>query len=160
VPRVESAPDRHRLDAVCSPGADPAWQVSVFSAAPRTSKGTSLAGSLPVGEHESTGKPLYSTLDNGPRFARVLATFVADLPAMAAEIERHAGASDLDRVAKLAHRMKGSAGGYGFPDIMELATALEGDARAGDVVLVARGVESLRTLCARARAGAEEATLS
>jgi HPt (histidine-containing phosphotransfer) domain-containing protein len=111
-----------------------------------------------VDEHHPTRAPLYSTLDKGRRFAGVLAAFVADLPTMAAEIERHAGASELDRVAKLAHRMKGSAGGYGFPDIMELAAALERDARAGDLALVVRGVESLRTLCARARAGTEESS--
>ena len=113
-----------------------------------------------VDANSATCAPLYSTLEKRSRFAPVLARFVGDLPAMAAEIERHADASELDRVAKLAHRMKGSAGGYGFPDIMDLAAALERDARMGDVALVARGVESLRILCARARVGAEESTRS
>jgi HPt (histidine-containing phosphotransfer) domain-containing protein len=100
--------------------------------------------------------PLYSTLEKGPRFARALAMFVADLPAMAEEIARLAGASEFDRVTKLAHRMKSSAGGYGFPDIMQIAAALERDASAGDVALVATEVESLRVLCARARTGGQD----
>jgi len=103
--------------------------------------------------------PLRSSLRKGPRFAQIIAQFVTALPRMAEEIRAHADAGELDRVARLAHRLKGSAGGYGFPDIVQVAATLERDARHDDAAQVARGSAALLVLCERARVGAEEATL-
>lgn len=96
--------------------------------------------------------PLRSTLRKGPRFAPILAAYVAELPAMASAVRDRAVAGDLEGVAKLAHCMKGSAGGYGFPAIMDVAAAIERDARAGDAARVTPAVDALCALCARARA--------
>ncbi len=59
-------------------------------------------------------------------------------------------AGALDPARRLAHRLKGSAGGFGFPDIMRTAAALEASARAGDAAGAAALVVELQALCDRA----------
>ena len=100
--------------------------------------------------------PLRSTLCKGQRYDRIIAAFVADLPGMAADVERLANDGDLERVVKLAHRLKGSAGGYGFAPIMDAAAALEHHARAGDAPRAVQSARALRELCDRAEAITDE----
>lgn len=98
--------------------------------------------------------PIYSSLRNRPALASVVREFAMALPDMAEELRRFATSGDLERVRKLAHRMKGSTGGYGFDEIMRAAGALETSAAAGDAAAVTAAVPAIRALCDRARAGA------
>ena len=98
--------------------------------------------------------PIYSTLRTRPTLAPLAREFAAALPALAAEIARHATSGKLELVRKLAHRLKGSAGGYGFPDIARTAADVEVAAGATDEARVAHGAEQLAALCDRALAGA------
>jgi HPt (histidine-containing phosphotransfer) domain-containing protein len=54
----------------------------------------------------------------------------------------------------LAHRLKGAAGSYGFPEITKQAGQLERAVRQGEgVEILTTELDSLETLCARARNG-------
>ena len=100
-------------------------------------------------------EPLFSTLRMRPALAPLTREFALALPEVAADLESSLAADQIEVVRKLAHRLKGSAGGYGFPEIMQVATALEASARAGDRAACAESSRKLARLCERARAGAE-----
>ncbi len=60
-----------------------------------------------------------------PIVSKILASFVADLPAHVAEMERHLAEAQLSDLRRSVHRLRGSGGGYGFPRITQLATRAE-----------------------------------
>jgi CheY-like chemotaxis protein len=52
-------------------------------------------------------------------------------------------AADFDSIAKLAHKMKGTGAGYGFPRLTELGAELERAAHSSDSAAIAASVEEL-----------------
>jgi HPt (histidine-containing phosphotransfer) domain-containing protein len=97
------------------------------------------------------------SFENRPTLAAIARDFIAALPGLAAEIGVHAAAGALEPARRLAHRLKGSAGGYGFPAIMRTAAAVEASARCGDVARVRELAIELQALCDRAANGEETA---
>ncbi len=82
--------------------------------------------------------------------------FVSELPDRIAAIEGAIAEQDLATLATLAHQLKGSAGGFGFPSITEAAKALESSAKAGaELEMLAKQTCALAELCGRASAVAE-----
>ena len=84
--------------------------------------------------------------------------FIEELPSRIAAFERAVDEHDLATLATLAHQLKGSAGGYGFPAITETAKRIEAAAMSrGDLEMLAEQTRALTDLCRRARAVAEPA---
>jgi len=105
---------------------------------------------------EAAPPPIVSTLEVGPEVVGLITEFVTGLPERAAALERSLASDDLDGVADLAHRLKGSAAGYGFPSIMSAAANLEASARSGAAIWQVAGcVQAVVALCRRARAPRE-----
>ena len=99
--------------------------------------------------------PLRSTLAR-PALADLVRDFAYALPELAAAIADRTCALDLERARSLAHRLKGSAAGYGYPDIRDAAAAIEASAAARDHEATAAAIAPLRALCARARRAVED----
>ena len=94
--------------------------------------------------------PLVSTLPlNIPRFAAVVSTFVdrlhQELPTMTKAYEE----GDLERLAQLAHWLKGSGGTVGFPAFTEVATQLETQAKEDELDQIAESLDELQALAKR-----------
>jgi CheY-like chemotaxis protein len=75
--------------------------------------------------------------------------FVAGLPSQAKRLDDAHTANDRETVRRLAHQLKGAAGGYGFPTITAAAAVLEERAREGSSL--AQAVADVTDLCRRAR---------
>jgi HPt (histidine-containing phosphotransfer) domain-containing protein len=76
--------------------------------------------------------------------ARLLVRFVSKLPERVARIEYLARENDLENLRQAVHQLRGAAGGYGFPQITELAGRAENSIRKGDPVeTVKKEVDSL-----------------
>ncbi len=73
---------------------------------------------------------LYSELRDDPDFAELVESFVAGLPAKVTRIEYAFSTGELDDLGRLAHQIKGAAGGYGYPSISNAARSVEQYARA------------------------------
>ena len=69
--------------------------------------------------------PLISEVADDEEMAPLVEQFVASLPARATALLEATFAGDLTRLARLAHQLKGAAGGYGFPTITDAAALLE-----------------------------------
>ncbi len=88
-----------------------------------------LAGQPPL----SDGASALSAFESTTGMAELVEMFVSGLTERVAGLERALAASDREDLARLAHQLKGTAGGYGFPTITEAAAALHGALRAGQV---------------------------
>jgi CheY-like chemotaxis protein/HPt (histidine-containing phosphotransfer) domain-containing protein len=69
--------------------------------------------------------PVRSEYADVPKMQGILAEFVEGLPARVAEITEGFSSNDLAAVKRAAHQLRGSGGGYGFPDMTELAAQVE-----------------------------------
>ena len=99
---------------------------------------------------------LESDLADDPEMAELVELFVQALPERARAIRDAGDHEDTKRVKDLAHQLKGTAGGFGFPRIMDAAAALErAAAEGGGTDDLQQPIEALVDLCARvtARAG-------
>ena len=104
---------------------------------------------------QGSGGNVVSTLENDEDMKEILHHVVRDLPDRSSAILRASQASDVETLKRLAHQLKGAAGGYGFPGITEAASAVEQAITEGaEPPSLQRHVEELASLCRRARAAA------
>src|SRR5262245_7266656 len=69
--------------------------------------------------------PLHSRFADDPVMRDILGPFVAELPTRVSEIRACWDRRDLDGLARHAHRLRGTADGYGFPEVARAADRLE-----------------------------------
>ncbi|NUQ64204.1 MAG: Hpt domain-containing protein [Pirellulales bacterium] len=96
-------------------------------------------------------EPLYSTLANDPDLAELVVFFVDEMPGRIACLLEKLAQEDWDGLRRLAHQLKGAAGGYGFETITEAAADVESairESRPEDEIR--RYLEELVELCSRA----------
>jgi HPt (histidine-containing phosphotransfer) domain-containing protein len=94
--------------------------------------------------------PIFSQLvEEDESFADLVEEFVQSLGERITKIEQAATASDWTTLRMLAHQLRGSAGGYGYPVITETAGQLEQCALAGELEAAQREVEGLKGLISR-----------
>ncbi|MFI4859280.1 MAG: Hpt domain-containing protein [Phycisphaerales bacterium JB063] len=98
-------------------------------------------------------EPLYSTFASDPEMAELIEFFSGELGQRIASIEQALDSNDLDTLHRLAHQLKGSAGGYGYPTIGEAAAKLEAEAKqalADQAADLQHAASELLALCHRA----------
>ena len=99
-------------------------------------------------------EPLISELADDPDMLDLVNEFAGELPKRAEAITSCVAAEDLATIRTLAHQLKGSAGGYGFPAITDAAAKLEQSAKSNaELALITEQINELASLCQRARAG-------
>ena len=102
-------------------------------------------------------REIVSKLADDPDMADIVKLFVDELPGRLKAIEDSLTQQDFDALVRLAHQLKGAAGGYGFPQITDAAKALEESAQATqDLDRLNTEVRELGDLCQRARAEAPQ----
>src|SRR5262249_13984350 len=97
--------------------------------------------------------PLQSTLADDPDMAELIAAFVEGLGERIRALREAWSGEDRDLLGRLAHQLKGSAGGYGFPTLGSTAADLEQALRQGMAPgEVGDRVHALVEICQRAAA--------
>ena len=83
---------------------------------------------------------------------RIVAQFVESLADRSDSLTQAKSSNNVEALARIAHQLKGSAGGYGFQSIGTAAAALEKEALTleADLASIHDRVEDLITLCQRA----------
>lgn len=97
------------------------------------------------------GGVLVSEFADDPEIFDIVVRFVESLPFAVATLREATERQELERLRRLAHQLKGSAGGVGFPTITEAASCVEVAASQGSSDL-ALSVDVLTRLCLAARA--------
>lgn len=109
-----------------------------------------------MGGEREQDKPeqIFSSYAGDPEMRELIAYFVGELPTRMKALEAAWAAADVASIARLAHQLKGSAGGFGF-DVIGVA-ARELEASAADVPVGENAVRKLELqfrrlvdLCAR-----------
>lgn len=75
--------------------------------------------------HDRAGDWIYSSFRVDPDFADLLPFYVDELPGKRVVLRGLADANDFDGLRREAHNLRGSAGGYGFQGLSDLAGQLE-----------------------------------
>ncbi|QNI03662.1 response regulator [Halomonas sp. SH5A2] len=95
---------------------------------------------------------LYSIYADDPDMDELISGFVARLPPQVADIRLAADEGDAAKLKRLAHQLKGAAGGFGFMPVSEQAAAVEAAAREeGQTSEMKDAVARLEDICARVR---------
>ena len=74
---------------------------------------------------DSKVEPLLSVFENDPEMGEIVALFVAEMPERAGELRKAIEQRDLEAATRIAHQLKGAAGGYGFETLGDIAKAAE-----------------------------------
>jgi len=74
-----------------------------------------------VANHE----PIFSVWRNNPDYTELLPLFVDELPSLRRTMLEFAKVCDFENVKREAHKLRGSAGGFGFEELSHLAGSLE-----------------------------------
>lgn len=90
-----------------------------------------------------------SDLAGDEEMSELVERFVGGLRAHATRLEAAFDASDREAVRRIAHQIKGAAGGYGFPTITEAAARLEQQAR--ELENLDQALAEVCDMCRRAR---------
>lgn len=68
---------------------------------------------------------VHSSWQNDPDYADLLPLFVDELPSLRRTLLEFAKVCDFENVKREAHKLRGSAGGYGYHGLSQLAGQLE-----------------------------------
>ncbi len=102
---------------------------------------------------ENTEAPVVSEFAGDPEMAELVDMFVAELPDRVRAIQQSLTRNDFDALVRLAHQLKGAAGGYGFSTITDAAKVVEEAGKTHrDVKKLTAHVQQLTRLCERAKA--------
>lgn len=97
--------------------------------------------------------PIYSTLATDPDLHELVELFVDEMPERIANLTRSSANRQWNELQRLAHQLKGAAGGYGFTSISPAAAVVEDAIRKGDPeTRILEALEGLLDLCRRATA--------
>jgi PAS domain S-box-containing protein len=98
--------------------------------------------------------PLLSELGNeDPEMVTLIEEFVRGLVARTSEIEHAVASQEYERIAALAHKLKGSSGMYGYPELSRAAYDLEKAAKQRELERVTSVTANIRATVQRVRRG-------
>ncbi len=81
---------------------------------------------MPTGpEKEPQAAPIVSMFADDPDMQEIIGMFVQEMPERVEQLEQSWRASEFDLVKRVAHQLKGAGGGYGYPELGEVAGKLE-----------------------------------
>ena len=92
-------------------------------------------------------------LAEDPGLRDIVLEFVNGLPTRIADFQKAHEQLDYDLLGTLAHRLKGAAGSYGYPDLSAVCFEMERQFRVHESGAFADWVRQLESLAAAARAG-------
>lgn len=106
------------------------------------------------GQDQSHGDNIYSSFADDPDMAEMLPFFVDGLVEMRSGIKDFADLKDFEGVRREAHKIRGSAGGYGFQGLSELAGRLEESCKNSprDEAMILRTVDEILDYLVKVRA--------
>jgi CheY-like chemotaxis protein len=109
---------------------------------------------LQVKPREDINSPILSTLAvEDAEFKELVGEYVKRLPEMLHELIQAVEQQQWDKVRFHAHKLRGSGGGYGFPQLTDIATKMNFQVHNKNYWELNGLVDELKTLCNRIMAG-------
>jgi HPt (histidine-containing phosphotransfer) domain-containing protein len=138
-------------------GTSPALHPQIHGGTLMHNSTTSAATASTEGPIGSEG-PLLSLYAEDETIADILPVFLQNLPRYLGDLATRIESRDWTGAARICHDLKGTAGGYGYPQISEATRKLESLLRAGvtDPGEPALELAHITRLCGRARAAVKD----
>ncbi len=128
----------------------------VGSPAPSGASGPNEYGVTEMSDASQPFEPIISDLSGDEDLIDIIEEFVDELPDRVSAMTTAFEEQNFEELRRLAHQLKGAAGGYGFPSITDSALQVElaADVRNADQATdkLVKDIEALTELCRRARA--------
>jgi HPt (histidine-containing phosphotransfer) domain-containing protein len=102
---------------------------------------------------QADGGAIKSQFADDPEMSELIEAFVARLPETADAMAQALSNNCFDELRRLAHQLKGSGGGYGYPSLTQQASKLEDSARAADGEAARLALDELKATVRAAVAG-------
>ena len=97
---------------------------------------------------------IYSEFGGDPDMADLVELYVDEMPSRVSDLKQLASQKSWDEIGRLAHQIKGSAGGYGFGQVTETALRLEQAVRIdGQEETILAALSELVEMCGNIRSG-------
>lgn len=101
---------------------------------------------------EARSQPIQSDFADDPQMRELIELFVSEMPEKASRLTDLFDGRQIDDLQRLAHQLRGSAGGYGFGTISDAAAELENAIKSrGELEQMRSQVDQLIDLCQRTR---------
>jgi HPt (histidine-containing phosphotransfer) domain-containing protein len=102
-------------------------------------------------------EPIISEFHDDPDMAELLMEFSESLQETCEKLQQALREGNVEEIRRIGHQLKGSGGGYGYPQITEAGGALEDAIRSAGAVNddVRSRAHTLMETCAQARLGLE-----
>ncbi|MBT3202319.1 MAG: hypothetical protein HN350_20660, partial [Phycisphaerales bacterium] len=104
---------------------------------------------------ENSPEAIQSEYVDDPDLADIIDEFVAGLPDTFSRMREAMANNHYERLRRLAHQLKGSGGGYGYPQLTDGARIMEDAAEAKDVEAAILTMNQLETLYRAIKAGCQ-----
>jgi HPt (histidine-containing phosphotransfer) domain-containing protein len=99
--------------------------------------------------HDKMAAPLRSEYAEDENFRELLEAFVDTFPEKLRSMAELFRGGKIDELGRLAHQLKGAAGGYGFPEISAAAALVQDACHDGDAARVDQAMNDLIEMLAR-----------
>jgi HPt (histidine-containing phosphotransfer) domain-containing protein len=107
-----------------------------------------------ISDLQNNSSPIKSLYADDDLIAEILPAFVHNLPKYVEQLRVAICTGDIVAAAKVCHDLKGTAGGYGYPQIGSLAQTLEDEVKGGfDLPEASILLEQIARLCHLAMLG-------
>jgi signal transduction histidine kinase/DNA-binding response OmpR family regulator len=115
---------------------------------------SAVSSRVSVSVRPATAVDIYSDMADDDEMTELIERFVARLDERTSALTVAIDRGDTDVAKRIAHQLKGAAGGYGFPSITDAAAEVERAVGDGASIREQRArAEVLRDVCSRARPG-------
>jgi CheY-like chemotaxis protein len=94
-----------------------------------------------------------SQFADDPAIAQILGGFIGRLAGQADAMRQALGAGTWEELQRMAHKLKGASGSYGYPTLTDAAKALEDAAKAAAPIAAAAAIERVDALCQAIQCG-------
>jgi HPt (histidine-containing phosphotransfer) domain-containing protein len=99
--------------------------------------------------HDKMAAPVRSEYADDESFRELLGDFVGTVPDKRRSMADLFRGGEIDELGRLAHQLKGAAGGYGFPEVSTAAALLQDACHDRDAARVDQALNELLELLAR-----------
>jgi CheY-like chemotaxis protein len=112
---------------------------------------------LPSEINSSYQEPIYSALLlEEPKFEDLLYNFIDSLRKMQEQIDNTYRNNEYYALAQIVHDLKGTAGGFGYPDLSQIAVEMEVSIKQRDRDTLGHLIEKMDSMCLRIYSGAQK----
>lgn len=101
-------------------------------------------------------QPIVSQFADDPDMQEIITMFVQEMPERVEQLQQSWRASEFDLVKRMAHQLKGAGGGYGYPELGNVAGQLEnslnqlaGSTQATNLDTIRKQLDALIEMCNR-----------